>query len=180
MDELRKLIDENRQLFDTAEPTNGHFERFEKRLNLQNKPNRKINWTAYLKVASVAVLMVISALYVKEHLFDKKQLTETPKSEFNEARDYYVKIVDQRIDKIEELGKSMTPEQNQLLLDEMTHMDQMYVNLQKQLKATPDDPRVIQAMLGYYQMKVDILNRIINDLNSVQQLNSPNHENVQL
>ncbi len=182
MDELKKLIDDNRQLFDAAEPSEMHFDKFKKML-MENQVNTSRNkiWSAMLKVAAVAILMVLSGLYVTEH-FILKQNNNVAQSnvEFMEAQQYYIQLVDQRIGEIEKMEGQFTPEQKQVLVDEMTTMDKMYKKLQKDYKAMPNDPRIIQAMLQYYQMKMDILNRIINDLQNVQKLNSQNHENVKL
>ncbi len=185
MDELKKLIAENREMFDSAEPSEGHIDRFSDILNQQNKQdNKTINftWTAMLKVASVAILVVLSGLYVTERLFElvpeAKHTQSNP--EFSETQQYYVQMVSLRIGEIEQMDKVMTSEQRQVLMEEMTNMDNMYKKLQNDLNAMPNDPRIMQAMLQHYQMKMDILNRIINDLENVQQLNSPNHESIEL
>ncbi len=185
MDELKKLIAENREMLDSAEPSEGHINRFSEILNQQN--NQKSNklsftWTTMLKVASVAILVVLSGLYVTERVLELVPEANHAQfnPEFSETQQYYVQLVSQRIGEIEQMNKVMTPEQRQMLMDEMTNMDSMYKKLQNDLDAMPNDPRIMQAMLQHYQMKMDILNRIINDLENVQQLNSPNHESIEL
>jgi hypothetical protein len=32
----------------------------------------------------------------------------------------------------------------------------LYVDLQKELESRPNDPRLIQAMINHYQMKIDV------------------------
>jgi len=181
MDELEKLIEKNRQLFDTAEPSTDHFERFEKMLKSQQLPKRpNMEWTTVLKVACIAILIVLSGLYVGEHFIVSKVPIANYSPEFKEAKDYYIHVVDQRIGVIEQMQNHLSPEQKIMLDEEMQEMDAMYKKLQKDFKATPNDPRILQAMLKYYQTKADLLNRIIQDLNKVQQLNNPSHENVEL
>ncbi|MDA3894456.1 MAG: hypothetical protein PF517_22570 [Salinivirgaceae bacterium] len=182
MDELKKLIEQNRQLLDSAEPSERHFDKFKKMLmEKKETQSRSIVWLTILKVASVAILVVLSGLYLTEHfILDAEPLASQKNVEFSEARQYYIQLVDQRIGTIEEMESYMTPEQKEVLVDEMTEMDVMYKKLQKDYKAMPNDPRIIQAMLQHYQMKMDILNRIVNDLENVQQLNFPSHEDVKL
>ncbi|MFA6401016.1 MAG: hypothetical protein WCX31_05240 [Salinivirgaceae bacterium] len=181
MDELKNLIEKNRPLFETAEPSLGHFERFEKMLNEQQLINRRnIAWPTILKVACIAVLIVLSGLYLGEHFIISKLPMANQNPEFKEAQQYYIQVVDQRIGEIEQLQNKLSPEQKQLLIKEITDMDDMYKKLQKDYNSMPNDPRIVQAMLQYYQMKADILNRTINDLNKVQQLNYTNHENIEL
>jgi len=182
MDELRKLIGENRQVFDSAEPSEGHFGKFEQMLMEQKETKtQSFAWTTLLKVASIAILVVLSGLYVTEHFIIKNLSVPTAKNaEFNETQKYYIQMVDQKIDDIEQMKSYMTPEQKQMLIEEMTEMDVMYQKLRKDYKAMPNDPRIIQAMLQHYQMKMDILNRIVNNLENVQNLNPQNYENVEL
>ncbi len=182
MDELKILIDKNRQLLDSAEPMEGHFDKFEKMLNeqLPTVKNRSVIWPTILKVASVAILVVLSGLYVTEHFFLQKIPTAYQNTEFNEAQQYYIQQVDMRIDEIKQMENMLSPEQKEILVDEMTQMDAMYEKLKNDYKAMPNDPRIIQAMLQHYQMKMDILNRIVNNLQNVQQLNYTNHENIEL
>jgi len=182
MDELKKLIGENRHIFDAAEPSEGHFDKFEKMLMERNDiKSRSVVWKTLLKVASLVILIVLSGLYVTEHFIIKNtDIASKKNTEFNEAQHYYIQLVDQRIGEIEQMENFMTSEQKQLLVDEITSMDNMYKKLKNDYRAMPNDPRIIQAMLQYYQMKMDILNRIISDLENVQQLNFPNHENIEL
>jgi uncharacterized protein (DUF305 family) len=74
------------------------------------------------------------------------------------------------------------PEQKQMLLMEMKSMDSVYVSLQKELKANPDDQRIINAMIEHYQTKVDVMNYIINQLKTIrnQTKNTTENEKVQL
>lgn len=182
MDELKKLIDENREMFDSALPSAGHMDRFYEKLNQETKTVNRFTWTYLLKVASVAVLVILSGLYVKDQLFTL--VPEAPVAqtnpEFNETKQYYIHMVDQRIGELEHMDKALSPEQRKMLTEEMTNMDNMYKKLQSDLKAMPNDPRIMQAMLQHYQMKMEVLNRIINDLNNVQQFNIPNHESIEL
>ena len=182
MDELKKLIGENRQMFDSAEPQEDHFEKFERMLaaNATNK-SRSLVWPTLLKVASLAILLTLSGLYVTEHFILKSALVAgTQKTEFNEAQQYYIQQVNQRIGAIEQMESSMTPDQKVMLVEEMNDMDLMYKKLQKDYKAMPNDPRIIQAMLQHYQMKMDVLNRIVNDLENVEQLNHTDDESIKL
>jgi len=182
MDELKKLIEENRQMFDSAEPSEGHFDKFEKML-MATKANktRSTVWPTLLKVAAIAILIILSGLYVTEHFILKTiPVANNQSTEFNEAQQYYIQLVDQRIGTIEQMKSNMTSEQKELLIQELSDMDEMFKKLQNDSKEMPNDPRIIQAMLQHYQMKIDILNRIVNDLKNVQYLNPQNHENVEL
>lgn len=185
MDELKKIIAENRELFDSALPTEGHMDRFYDKLNAQSEPQIKkidFSWVSILKVASVSILIVLSGLYVKDRLFTlvPEVPFELANQEFVETQQYYVQQVDQKIGAIGLMDNALSTEQREILTLEMSNMDNMYKKLQSDLNTMPNDPRIMQAMLQHYQMKMEILNRIIIDLNNVQQLNIRSHESIEL
>jgi hypothetical protein len=181
MDELKSLIEQNRALFDTAEPSGGHLERFEMMLKAHETKKLRVDFKTLLRVAVVTVLVTLSGLYITEHfIWNPASKQNNQAYEFHEAQQYYNNQVDMKIDEIKDLDQQMKPEQKEMLLKELNEIDELYVNLQKELKARPGDPRLIQAMVHHYQMKIDVLNRIINNLNNVEQLNTQNHENVNL
>ena len=60
-------------------------------------------------------------------------------------------------------------------------MDSVYSQLQKDLKMNPGDERILQAMIEYYQTKLNALNTIINQLSQIQNHNKPkSHEKTNL
>ena len=63
------------------------------------------------------------------------------------------------------------PEQKAMLMHEMRSMDSVYVSLQKELKANPNDDRIISAMIEHYQKKVDVLNYIVSQLKAIRNEN---------
>ena len=78
---------------------------------------------------------------------------------------------------IENVELKNSPEQKQMLLKEMKSMDSVYVSLQKELKANPNDERIINAMIEHYQTKVEVLNYIVNQLKAIRNDNLNNKEN---
>jgi len=51
-----------------------------------------------------------------------------------------------------------------MLMKEMKSMDSTYVSLQKELKANPNDERIINAMIEHYQTKLEVMSYIVNQL----------------
>ena len=69
------------------------------------------------------------------------------------------------------------PEQKEMLMNEMKSMDSVYVSLQKELKANPNDERIINAMIEHYQTKLEVMNYIVNQLKTIRNDNQNNTEN---
>jgi len=55
-----------------------------------------------------------------------------------------------------------------MLIKEMRTMDSTYVSLQKELKANPNDERIINAMIEHYQTKVEVMSYIVNQLKAIR------------
>ncbi len=181
MDQLNKIIKINRQQFDCIEPDDGHFERFKQKLMFDNacKP-KKFTVKSYLKIASIVLLCALSGLYIAEHTINKVIKITKGNSEFYQTQDYYLRLVNQQVSTINNMQHLLNNEQKQLLVDELTQMDKLYLKMQDDLKAMPDDPRIIQAMVSHYKMKIEILNRIINDLDNLQQIKTNSNENIEI
>ena len=73
-----------------------------------------------------------------------------------------------QLDTLEKEGLISESEQ-QIMLKEQKEFDQMYQKLLEDLKANPDDERVINAMLEYYQSRMNVLTLVINKLKEVKQ-----------
>jgi hypothetical protein len=69
------------------------------------------------------------------------------------------------------------PLQKNELLKEMKSMDSVYVSLQKELKANPNDERIINAMIEHYQTKLEVMTYIVNQLQTIRNNNHNTNEN---
>jgi hypothetical protein len=74
------------------------------------------------------------------------------------------------------------PGQKDLLVKEMKSMDSVYVSLQKELKANPNDERIINAMIEHYQTKLEVMTYIVSQLKTIRNdnLNKKEDEKVSL
>ena len=64
-----------------------------------------------------------------------------------------------------------------MLVKEMKSMDSVYVSLQKELKANPNDERIINAMIEHYQTKLEVMTYIVNQLKTIRNDNQNKTEN---
>jgi hypothetical protein len=183
MDELDKIIIENRHDFE-EEPQDGHFERFAERLRMAESKRKSIQLTPFLKVAAVLVIILLSAnLYV--FLRNPKTMvkeTVASKSDLGEASFYYTNSINNGIRDLEKMANEGIGSQKELaqIKHELSEMDSLFVNLQAEYKANPNDERIINAMIEYYQTKLDIVNTIKTDLENVKHLKRKNHENPEI
>ena len=183
MDELDKIIIENRHDFE-EEPLDGHFDRFAERLKLAESKRKGIQLTPFLKVAAVLVIILLSAnlyVYLRNPKANMKE-TATVKSDLGEASFYYTNSINNGIRDLEKMANEGIGSQKELvqIKHELSEMDSLFVNLQTEYKANPNDERIINAMIEYYQTKLDIVNTIKTDLENVKHLKNKKHENSEI
>ncbi|HEX2968739.1 MAG TPA: hypothetical protein VHO46_06505 [Bacteroidales bacterium] len=181
MKNIEDIIRDNKDFFDEAEPSNGHFERFNVMLEVRfRKEAVKRSIVPYLlKAAVVTLLVTLSSLWIWDNFLssESKRMTLGQVSpQYKEVENYYIHQVNLMEGELTTMDLS-TPEQKEMLLKEMNSMDSVYVSLQKELKANPNDQRIINAMIEHYQTKVDVLNYIISQLKAVRNENQNMKEN---
>lgn len=188
MKTIDEIISRNRGLFDDREPSEGHFDRFSYKLatRLHSGAVKRSIVPYLLKAAVVTLLVTLSSLWSYDHLIRPNLYTKTSLSqvspEYREVEDYYIQQVNLMENEITSLDLTKNPEQKMMLDQELKSMDSTYVELQKELKASPNDQRIINAMIEHYQTKVDVMNYILTQLKQInnETKNSENHETVTL
>ncbi len=178
MTNIEDLIRNNKDLFEEEEPSKGHLERFsiklEMRFGKQITVVKRSIVPYLLKAAVVTLLVTLSSLWTWDHFIrpQKSRMTLGDVSpQYREVENYYVHQVNLMESELVDVDLKNNPEQREMLLSEMKSLDSVYVQLQKELKANPDDDRIINAMIEHYQTKVDIMTYILNQLKEIRNEN---------
>jgi hypothetical protein len=179
MKNLEDIIRSHRGEFDDLEPSEGHFERFYQKLHRHNRRKRLFSWKVMLQAAVVAVLVVLSGLWVVERI-NQEQSPETlalekVSPEVREAHFYYSSLMDKKYEQIKEFD-FRNEEQKEMLLNELQDMDSIYVNIKDDLRTNPNDPRVVNALIRHYQMKLDVMNQILEQLRAINEQRKSNEK----
>lgn len=180
-DEFEKLIINNLETIQDVEPNEGHLERFRNRLQKKPKNSLKKHLISGLKVAAVIVFVLLAANQTRLYFFNNKPELISLGSiseEYREVEFYYVNSIQTGIKQCSSFMKEgvISETEYQTMLKEQEEFDKMYLKLIKDLEANPNDERVINAMLEYYQTRMNIISMIINKLNDVKQQKSKNNE----
>ncbi len=182
MKTLEDIINSNKDFFEDAEPSAGHLERFDKKLELLSKKNApKRSIVPYLLRAAVVTLLVtLSSLYTWDHFIrrdNNKMALGEVSPQYKEVENYYIHQVNMIEGEIVDIDLKNNPEQKEVLFNEMKSMDSVYVSLQKELKTNPNDERIINAMIEHYQTKLDVMNYILKQLQTIRNENHNSTEN---
>jgi len=131
----------------------------------------------------VTLLVTLSSLWSYDHFIRPNIRTSMSLSqvspEYREVEKYYVQQVNLMENDISSFDLN-NPEQKEMLMGELESMDSVYVELKKELKANPDDQRVIDAMIKHYQTKVEVMSYILEQLKQLkaETENPVSHEKV--
>ena len=173
MKTIDELIRSNRDFFEDAEPSNGHFERFERKLEIRfGTGTVKRSIVPYLlKAAVVTLLVTLSSLWTWDTFINpgrNKMTLSDVSPQYREVENYYIHQVNMMESELGSITLANDPEHNEMLKNEMKSMDSVYVQLQKDLKSNPDDERIINAMIEHYQTKVEVMSYILNQLKDLR------------
>jgi hypothetical protein len=114
-------------------------------------------------------------------MFSKNSATLASVSpEYQEVEFYYTNAINVGLNQWETLNNEgfISDEEQKMMDAELVEFEERFKNLQQDLAANPNDERVINAMLEYYQAKLSVINMIVNKLEEVKQTNSENKTNI--
>ena len=185
MKNIEDIITGNKDFFEDAEPSTGHFERFNRKLEMRFQVHSvKRSIVPYLlKAAVVTLLITLSSLWTWDHFIrpGRSRMTLGQVSpQYKEVESYYVHQVNLMEGEIVNIDLKNNPAQKAALLKEMKSMDSTYITLQKELKANPNDERIINAMIEHYQTKLDVMTYIVNQLKTIRNDNQNKKENEKI
>jgi len=175
MKDIEQIIKQHRANFDSEEPQNDHFDRFREKLHGHNQNQSKWQWNNLMKIAATVTILMIAGLTTyqlrdfKPQHFSLGQVSP----EYKEVENYFKTNINKQLDIIDQLTKSSDIQEQNRIKNDLAGMDQLYKQLEKELRANPKDERIIQAMIEHFQAKNNILRRIVEQLYLVNQQDIP-------
>ena len=172
MNDLDKTFKRLQNDFDLAEPNVGHFERFEARLKEQDKGSKKstpISW--YWLAIAASIILFVGIWFGNNNAQDSRQLGElSPKME--ETQNFYLATIQKEIKFIE----GQKNPQNQKIIDDaftqLTKLELDHQKLSRELKESNEDKRVIYAIIANFQIQIEVLQNLVEQLDEFDRMNS--------
>lgn len=178
MSDLEKYIIEQRDHLDLEEPSEGHFRRFRKKIS-RSERNRMSFRHGLQIAASIAVILASGIVIVKSSKGSKKVAMSPEIQEFTEATDYYTRQANYKYDEISTF-QFTSAQEKEMLLEELSEMDEFYQELLKDLDANPGDERVMNALIQHYQLKVSVMDQIIEQLIEIKNIKTEENEKASI
>ncbi|MFW5657956.1 MAG: hypothetical protein ACOCYF_00755 [Bacteroidota bacterium] len=160
MDTILKIIKDNEAFFSGEEPEQGHFDRFRNRLG-HEKTNQLIPRMLLWQAAAV-ILFVAGSLLFLERTFNQPNTTSLGEvsAEYHEFENYYSSLIQSRLNELEKM-QFHDFMQKKSVLSEIAIMDANYIQLKEELAKNPNNERIINAMIRYYEIKANAIEQVI-------------------
>ena len=185
MKQLEDFIKENKEMFMSSEPPDGHFERFGEKLK-RNRRRNIVRLTVRISgIAAIGLLLITSSLLVYDRYSNRQPMLNLGdlNPRMQQVEFYYTSQIDGLSAGLDSVSPSASAEVRKMISDELAEMDSIHRELQKKLGTNPGDERVVNAMITYYQTKLGMMKSFLNTLGQIKQTintKNENHENTQL
>ena len=165
-DRLEQYISDNRDQFDLHEPDERLWAGIES--NIAGKKSRRISWQAVLWRAAAVILIFGASYGIQEILHQRKAMMAGQEDkeilqaipELQEAELYYTGLLNDKLSQIEPLIRE-NPELGESIQQDISELDSIYAELQKDLRDNIANDEVVEAMIQNYIMKIQILEDLL-------------------
>ncbi|WP_343667784.1 hypothetical protein [Chitinophaga sp.] len=165
---FEEFIRQHRSDFEQPGPRPALWDKLEKELAPQKKGKvLQMLGRNWLKVAAVLVLVVNTIVIFQFLQMKKQQQVAAVSPELQEAGIYYTSQIEKRLSEIKAYPPAV------LGLDsaarkELELRNDTYKVLEAELVQNPGNERIKAAMVRYYQLKLDLLDKILDELRDKQ------------
>lgn len=175
---IEHLFEELQGQFDVFEPAEGHVERFQRKLNFEQKSGKIIRLNSWL----ISGIAVAATLLIAFGIFKFYTVEEQPvglaavSSEMSQTQQYFAMTIQNELAKIE---GERSPETQQLVDDaikRITTLEAEYEKLEVDLQISGGDQRVIAAMIQNFQTRIQLLQDVMEQINKVKTLKDSSNE----
>lgn len=174
-DNLENIFKNLENQFDIEEPTIGHFNRFEAKLNNTSTPKKSYRLFSY--VAMVASVVLLFGIWLGASFSNKGMELASISSEMEDTQSYFITTIQNELSNIENERNSDTEQLINDALLQINKLETQYNTLTLELKESTEDKRIIYAMISNFQQRIDVLQSLLIKIEDVKQLKKQNHEN---
>lgn len=171
-------ISKNKEEFNSEPLPEGHEFRFQQKLNPAF--NRKNSFIIKYSVAIAASILIFLASTIYVYTLKKdgyKGAIEASQSvEFQEAVKYYTEVNDAAMIKLKETLSAQPDDVSSPVISEFKEMEDTYRQLMSDLKANPNDIRIMSAVVQHHQLKQDLINNLIERFTLYSNIKTQRHE----
>ncbi len=181
-DEIDILFEKLKGQLDTFEPSPDHNANFLEKLQQQNKivhlHPKKQNWIKLISIAASIALIIgiasVSLLINTNSLGDLASVSPQMK----ETQDFFTSAIQIQLEEINTASSVETKTLVDATMKQLAILESDYDFLKKDLILSGNDKRVISAMIKNFQKRASLLEKVLQKINTVNELKTQTNENI--
>jgi len=180
-DPIKKVFDHMKDRLDIHEPSTDHKARFLEKLQQQDTTvvslqPKKRTWIKPLSIAaSIAVIIGIAAMSLISAPVQEADLASVS-PQMEEAQSFFTSAITSQLEEINSISSTETKE---LVADAMKQIEKLetdYATLKKDLVISGNDKRVISAMIKNFQKRANLLEEVLQKINTINEFKVKENE----
>lgn len=181
-DKLEMLFKELEGKFDSQEPEQGHQARFLQKLEAGRtgsplKDAKGPRWWRPLAIAaSFAFLLLLGIRFFAPAPTVEERVAQIS-PEISQTEIYFASLIEEQVSQLE---NEATPETRQLVSDTMAQLRKLeanYKKLESDLLEGGNSKLILSAMITNFQTRIDLLQDVMQKIDTIKNLNSYEDEN---
>ena len=174
MEHLEKFIHENRSAFDTEVPSLKVWAQIDRQLD--KRPKTRIVWMQRLRAVAAVAILAVTACVIGFKMgaasTEARSLADVS-PEHAEMERYFNEEIQSK------MAKLASYKQDGFVKSDFKELDAIYDELKQELEKAPagNEDQVVQAMISHYQTKIDILEQVLEKVQTTGQTNLKTEEN---
>ncbi len=183
-DQLKQFIDDNREDFDSAEPSPQLLKKIKRELNGDDNKAKVFAWPL-LKVAAAFAAIVLLTVTVYLLLAQKKEKKDVARIDpvieevaastdpmYAKQIQHFQEVIDLQQSELKKLEKDY-PDLYKQFVGDITELDSSYQSLKSNLSSNINRETLLEAMIQNLQLQSNLLNRQLQIIKEVKQKNKP-------
>jgi hypothetical protein len=188
-DKIRK----NKKSFDAFEPDEGHFDRFQQKLNELHPEEKSIKFLDFKNILKIAAAILIFAcasivlMIITDNNSSNENIgfAENPNglsAELDEMKVYYASMADKKMNLIDKLIETdtLSIEFKEIAEREVEMINKENQELQTEFQSNQNDKRLFGAILNNFKVISSVLDKIINQMYDTNSKQSNNNKKTSL
>ncbi len=175
-DKLEQRFSELKDQFDIEEPSLGHFDRFEAKLDNEFDKRTKWNPRSWVWLAIAASVALLIGIWFGGYSAKQGLELADVSPQMEETQNFFVSTIKQEI---ESINLKRTDENQQIIEDafkQLNKLEENYDLLTIELEKSNEDKRIIYAMISNYQQRIEVLQTLLQQLDEIQQIKTISDE----
>lgn len=183
-DNIEQLFTSLKGSFDIKEPSKGHEMRFLEKLKLGNKvtaaPVKKSFWRQPLSIAASIVVLIAAGIGLLNQTTDMQEQLANISPEVSNTQFYFTSLIQEQVN---ELQLERTPETQRIITDTMTQLASLerdYGQLEQEMLSGGNNKILLKAMITNFQTRIDLLQNVLEQIETIKSLKNYNDANYTL